>query len=50
MKELNDDGLVPGQAVDFATIHRVNSQRKPVKQAKNEEPSRGRQTKTADAN
>ena len=32
MKELNDDGLVPGQVVDFQTLQRVKRQVKEVKQ------------------
>jgi hypothetical protein len=27
MSELNEDGLVPGQEVDFATLNRINKQR-----------------------
>lgn len=34
MSELNKDGLVPGQEVDFETIARVNNNRKEA--AKNE--------------
>ena len=34
MSELNKDGLIPGQEVDFETIARVNNNRK--KAAKNE--------------
>lgn len=32
MSELNKDGLIPGQQVDFETLQRVNRQRKEVKQ------------------
>ena len=34
MQELNEDGLLPGQLVDFETIRRIESERrnKPVEQ------------------
>lgn len=32
MKELNEDGLMPGQTVDFETLQRVKRQVKEVKQ------------------
>lgn len=32
MSDLNKDGLIPGQQVDFETMQRVNRQRKEVKQ------------------
>lgn len=33
MTDLNNDGLVPGQEVDFATIQRIERARKPEEQA-----------------
>lgn len=33
MSELNEDGLTPGQPVDFETIQRVERSRKPEQQA-----------------
>lgn len=42
MTELNKDGLVPGQEVDFATIQRIERARKPEEQA---EQARNLQTK-----
>lgn len=32
MSELNEDGLIPGQTVDFETLQRVKRQVKEVKQ------------------
>jgi hypothetical protein len=42
MKDLNQDGLIPGQPVDFATIQRVNNQRKQPTPELKEAPKRGR--------
>lgn len=33
MTELNKDGLVPGQEVDFATLQRIERSRAPAEQA-----------------
>jgi hypothetical protein len=33
MSDLNEDGLIPGQPVDFATIQRVERAKSPEKQA-----------------
>tara|TARA_R110000782_G_scaffold50747_1_gene109848 strand:+ start:418 stop:594 length:177 start_codon:yes stop_codon:yes gene_type:complete len=46
-EDKNEDGLVPGQQVDFSTLHRINSERvkraaEPVQQ---EAPKRGRPAK-----
>lgn len=50
--ELNKDGLIPGQPVDFETMVRVNMARKnqDVKQSKSEVVSDGRSRKPAKAN
>jgi len=42
MTELNKDGLIPGQEVDFATLQRIQSSRTPELQA---EQSKNLQTK-----
>ena len=42
MSELNEDGLTPGQPVDFETIQRIERSRKPEQQA---EQSRSLDTK-----
>lgn len=56
MSEPNEDGLIPGQSVDFETIQRVERSRKPeeqAEQAKNLQPKpevrRGRPAKAANA-
>ena len=33
MAEVNEDGLIPGQEVDFATLQRIERSRKPEQQA-----------------
>lgn len=33
MAEVNEDGLTPGQLVDFATLQRIERSRKPEQQA-----------------
>ena len=33
MAEVNEDGLTPGQPVDFATLQRIERSRKPEQQA-----------------
>lgn len=38
MQELNEDGLLPGQLVDFETIRRIESERR-NKQAEPAEPN-----------
>lgn len=49
--ELNKDGLIPGQSVDFETMVRVNTARKnqDVKQSKSEVVRDGRSSKPAKA-
>ena len=49
--ELNKDGLIPGQSVDFETMVRVNTARKnqDVKQSKSEVVRDGRSSKQAKA-
>tara|TARA_R110000782_G_scaffold222492_1_gene309501 strand:- start:363 stop:506 length:144 start_codon:yes stop_codon:yes gene_type:complete len=47
LKELNEDGLVPGQSVDFETINRINNQRKLAEQVKPAEAKTRGRTKTA---
>ena len=42
MSELNEDGLIPGQPVDFATLQRIERSRQPEQQA---EQSRNLDTK-----
>jgi hypothetical protein len=56
MSDLNEDGLVPGEPVDFATIQRIERAKSPeqqAEQAKNlqakTEVRRGRPPKAADA-
>lgn len=56
MSELNEDGLHPGQEVDFETIQRVERARKPEQQAEQAqnlqakpEVRRGRPAKNTDA-
>lgn len=56
MSELNEDGLTPGQPVDFETIQRVERSRKPEQQAEQArnldtkpEVRRGRPAKAAAA-
>ena len=48
MTDKNQDGLVAGQPVDFATLQRVEHERKTKPEVK-EEPRRGRQAKAADS-
>jgi len=33
MTEVNEDGLIPGQPVDFETLQRIERSRKPEQQA-----------------
>ena len=49
--ELNKDGLIPGQSVDFETMVRVNTARKnqDVKQSKSEVVRDGRSSEQAKA-
>lgn len=51
--KLNDDGLIPGQQVDFETMMRIQRERAlKAKQPKTEEPEvkrRGRPRKNTDA-
>ena len=56
MSELNEDGLTPGQPVDFETIQRIERSRRPdaqAEQARNldtkPEVRRGRPAKAATA-
>lgn len=45
MQELNEDGLLPGQQVDFETIRRIESERRSKQAWKAEEvpqPTKGR--------
>ena len=56
MTELNKDGLIPGQEVDFATLQRIERSRKPEQQAEaaknlqiKPEVRRGRPEKTTNA-
>ena len=56
MSELNEDGLIPGQPVDFATLQRIERSRKPESQAEQArnldtkpEVRRGRPAKAAAA-
>ena len=52
MQDKNEDGLIPGQQVDFATVQRINSER--VKRAadpvQQEAPKRGRPAKATASN
>jgi hypothetical protein len=52
MPELNQDGLDPGQPVDFETLVRVEHERKQAKKQDNEQekPKRGRPEKATTAN
>ena len=56
MTELNKDGLIPGQEVDFATLQRIERSRKPEQQAEaaknlqiKPEVRRGRSAKATNA-
>lgn len=52
MTELNKDGLIPGQPVDFATIKRIENsrvQQKAEPETKPEVARRGRPAKDRDA-
>lgn len=51
MSELNKDGLIPGQQVDFQTMQRINRERaqRQAEQPKSEAPRRGRPAKNTDA-
>ena len=56
MAEVNEDGLTPGQLVDFATLQRIERSRKPEQQAEaaknlqiKPEVRRGRPAKTTNA-
>jgi hypothetical protein len=56
MSDLNEDGLVPGEPVDFATIQRIERAKSPAQQAEQAknlqaktEVRRGRPPKAADA-
>lgn len=56
MSDLNEDGLIPGQEVDFSTIQRIERARKPEEhaaQAQNLQPKpevrRGRPAKASNA-
>ena len=51
MQELNEDGLIPGQTVDFETIRRIESERRnkqsePVEEAP--QPTKGRRNAKKD--
>ena len=54
MQELNEDGLIPGQPVDFETIRRIESERRnkqpepvlPVEEAP--QPTKGRRNAKKD--
>jgi hypothetical protein len=52
MPALNQDGLDPGKPVDFATLVRVEYERKQAKQQDDEQekPKRGRTEKATAAN
>ena len=56
MAEVNEDGLTPGQPVDFETLQRIERSRKPEQQAEaaknlqiKPEVRRGRPAKAANA-
>ena len=56
MAEVNEDGLIPGQPVDFETLQRIERSRKPEQQAEaaknlqiKPEVRRGRPAKAANA-
>jgi hypothetical protein len=51
MQDKNEDGLIPGQEVDFATVQRINSERAqlPVEPVQPEAPKRGRPAKATAA-
>lgn len=51
MPEFNEDGLEIGKPIDFATIQRIESERRQRAQEEKpaEEPKRGRPAKAADA-
>jgi hypothetical protein len=43
MSDLNDDGLIPGQPVDFATLVRIeNARKQPPVEPEQEEPVKHR--------
>ena len=51
MTELNKDGLIPGQEVDFATVQRIERARQPQSKPEQEikpEVRRGRPAKDRD--
>jgi hypothetical protein len=52
MPDKNQDGLIPGQEVDFATVQRINSERtkRPADPVQPEAPRRGRPAKATAAN
>jgi hypothetical protein len=50
MSELNEDGLIPGQPVDFETLVRIENKRKNAPAPQPEVARRGRPAKAADAN
>ena len=51
MPDKNEDGLIPGQEVDFATVQRINAQRtqRPADPVQLEAPKRGRPAKATPA-
>lgn len=42
MQELNEDGLIPGQQVDFETIRRIESERRSKQVEDAPQPTKGR--------
>lgn len=48
MTELNKDGLIPGQPVDFATLKRIENSRKSQKQEPETKPKVSREQKGKD--
>jgi hypothetical protein len=52
MPDKNEDGLIPGQEVDFATVQRINSERaqRPADTVQPEAPKRGRPAKPTTPN
>jgi hypothetical protein len=51
MSDKNEDGLIPGQEVDFATVQRINSERtqRSAEPEQPEAPKRGRPAKATPA-
>ena len=47
MQDKNEDGLIPGQQVDFSTVQRINSERKLAEQVKPAEAKTRGRTKNA---